>query len=149
MSDIKKYLMDESASTRLAYAVHDLGVEDRVNDMIDDIAKSYEAGGFDTATDLFGRPAHTNQPPQERALEELKRSIVYLAKQEYFAQMGREDALTILRGLHALSLVKGSSWTVMADIIGGERISWELFMDSYNQCHPGNPIKFDGPKLEI
>ncbi|RGX50699.1 hypothetical protein DWV16_18780 [Anaerotruncus sp. AF02-27] len=72
-----------------------------------------------------------------------------MARQEYFKQMSKDDALAIVRGLYALQYVKGASWTVRASIVGGEQMDLSSFLIAYNNEHSDDLIRYNLPSVEI
>lgn len=95
--DIRKYLKDETMQARIEYKVAELGLSERVDSVADEIASDYDAGKMQD-TDPFGFPRNEREP-HVVALDELIFNIQSMARQEYFKQMSKDDALTIVRGL--------------------------------------------------
>lgn len=145
--DIRKYLKDETMQARIEYKVAELGLSDRVDSVADEIASDYDAGKMQD-TDPFGFPRNEREP-HVVALDELIFNIQSMARQEYFKQMSKDDALAIVRGLYALQYVKGASWTVRASIVGGEQMDLSSFLIAYNNEHSDDPIRYNLPSVEI
>lgn len=145
--DIRKYLKDETMQARIEYRVAELGLSERVDSVTEEIASDYDAGKMQDI-DPFGFPRNEREP-HVVALDELIFNIQSMARQEYFKQMSKDDALTIVRGLYALQNVKGASWTVRASIVGGEQMDLSSFLIAYNNEHSDDLIKYDLPCVEI
>ncbi|WP_147539294.1 hypothetical protein [Anaerotruncus rubiinfantis] len=145
--DIRKYLKDETMQARIEYKVAELGLSERVDSVADEIASDYDAGKMQD-TDPFGFPRNEREP-HVVALDELIFNIQSMARQEYFKQMSKDDALAIVRGLYALQYVKGASWTVRASIVGGEQMDLSSFLIAYNNEHSDDPIRYSLPGVEI
>ena len=145
--DIRKYLKDETMQARIEYRVAELGLSERVDSVTEEIASDYDAGKMQDI-DPFGFPRNEREP-HVVALDELIFNIQSMARQEYFKQMSKDDALTIVRGLYALQNVKGASWTVRASIVGGEQMDLSSFLIAYNNENSDDPIRYSLPGVEI